>query len=430
MSFQINTNHSASLASMHANHALKESASSLQKLSTGKKINGSADDAAGLAISSKLQNRLATSEKCGLNLQNTLSFLQVQKGVMAKAAEFISRAAELKHHFHSISSNQSDKENYDKEFREIQLQLREMQVQKFNGVSVFASGNVNSLASASNHSSVLRVEDSYDDQYIEIHRTGIFDSLFVERAPPSEIESFNIDGNGLEYKKSIQLKGDSGTIKWAVDSLIRPDRFTISQGNQILFEEILGLPSIKIPMLGIDIDNKVFFGDGVSGEGTQQSKNIEIGFAVDQANPSNQLDFIANRSNQVVSDSDSTPYADAKWEAELEIIYDQTQMSLTDGKLYSLGDFEFSEFSSFIEVMSNALAQNGASQSRINSELEQLQQNQSNLEAADSRIADTDFAVEATRMAKVNILSQASAKMIGEANQLTNIALTIMGQSR
>ena len=376
--------------------------------------------------SSKLQTRLATSEKSGLNLQNTLSFLQVQKGVMAKAAEFISRAAELKHHFHSISSNQSDKENYDKEFREIQLQLREMQAQKFNGVSVFASGNVNSLASASNHSSVLRVEESYDDQYMEIHRTGIFDSLFVERAPPSEIESFNIAGNGLEYQKEIQLKGDSGTIKWSVDSISLPDKFTIVQGTETLFEEILGDPGIP-PFI---LPTQAHFGDGSSGFGSQIEKNIEVGFSVDQSNPSNTLNLLVNKSNLVVGPADPTPLANVSWNADLEVIYDETQMSLTDGKLYSLGDFEFSEFSGFIEVMSNALAQNGASQSRINSELEQLQQNQSNLEAADSRIADTDFALEATRMAKVNILSQASAKMIGEANQLTNIALTIMGQSR
>ena len=301
-----------------------------------------------------------------------------------------------------------------------------MQAQKFNGVSVFASGNVKSLASASKHSSVLRVEESYDDQYMEIHRTGIFDSLFVERAPPSEIESFNIAGNGLEYQKEIQLKGDSGTIKWSVDSISLPDKFTIVQGTETLFEEILGDPGIP-PFI---LPTQAHFGDGSSGFGSQIEKNIEVGFSVDQSNPSNTLNLLVNKNNLVVGPADPTPLANVSWNADLEVIYDETQMSLTDGKLYSLGDFEFSEFSGFIEVMSNALAQNGASQSRINSELEQLQQNQSNLEAADSRIADTDFASEATRMAKVNILSQASAKMIGEANQLTNIALTIMGQSR
>ena len=425
MSFQINTNHSASLASLHANHATRESAASLKKLSTGKKINGSADDSAGLAISSKLRNRLATSEKSGLNFQNTLSFLQVQEGVMSKAAEFIARAAELKHHFHSISVNQSDKENYDKEFREIQLQLREMQAQKFNGVSLFASGNVKSLASASNHSSILKVEESHDDQFMEIHRTGIFDSLFVERAPPSETESFNTAGNGLEYRKSIPLKGDAGTIKWAIDSISWPDKFTIMQGTETLFEEIVGDPGLPFPFG----PNIAHFGDGSSGSGSQVTRNVEVAFSVDQNNPSKTIDLFVNKSNQVIGPADPTPLANVTWNADLEVIYESTQMSLTDGRLYSLGDFEFSEFSGFIDVMSNSLAQNGASQSRIESELRQLQSNQSNLEAADSRIADTDFALEATRMAKVNLLSQASAKMIGEANQLTKIALTIMGQS-
>jgi hypothetical protein len=198
------------------------------------------------------------------------------------------------------------------------------------------------------------------------------------------------------------------------------------QGTESLVEEIIGDPGLP-PPFG---PNVAYFGDGSSGSGSQVTKTIEVGFSVDQSNPSNTVNLFVNKSNQVVGPADPTPLANVTWNADLEVIYDHTQMSLTDGKLYSLGDFEFSEFSSFIEVMSNALAQNGASQSRINSELDQLQQNQSNLEAADSRIADTDFALEATRMAKVNILSQASAKMIGEANQLTNIALTIMGQSR
>ena len=79
--------------------------------------------------------------------------------------------------------------------------------------------------------------------------------------------------------------------------------------------------------------------------------------------------------------------------------------------------------------MADALAQNGASQSRISYEVQQMTENRTHLESADSIITDTDYALESTRLARVNLLSQSSARMIGEANKLSDLALTIMGQN-
>jgi len=50
-----------------------------------------------------------------------------------------------------------------------------------------------------------------------------------------------------------------------------------------------------------------------------------------------------------------------------------------------------------------------------------------NLEAAHGRIMDADIALESTRFARHNVLVQASASMVAQANQLTNIALTVLG---
>ena len=289
MSFEINTNMTASMASMNANQALKDTALSLKKLSTGKKINGSDAAAAGIAISSKLQNKLSNYEKLNGNFQNSLSFFKTQKGIIDTAAKMLTRAAELKHNFHSITANQYDKENYDKEFKEIQLQLREMQAEKFNGVSLFASGMIKSLASASTHSSILEVEKMEQDRNLEIHRTGIFDSLFVERAPPSEIESFNTTGSGLEFRQSIQLKGDSGEISWDIDSISWPDKFTIMHGSDLLFEEIIVIRVYLRPSVRILLSLQT-----VLGSGTQITKNIKVNFPLDPQIATN-LDFIVNK---------------------------------------------------------------------------------------------------------------------------------------
>ena len=77
--------------------------------------------------------------------------------------------------------------------------------------------------------------------------------------------------------------------------------------------------------------------------------------------------------------------------------------------------------------LADARAENGAEQNRLNVAVELLMQNQTNLEAAHGRIVDADIALESTRMARENVLVQTSAAMLSQANQLTNIALQILG---
>ena len=72
-------------------------------------------------------------------------------------------------------------------------------------------------------------------------------------------------------------------------------------------------------------------------------------------------------------------------------------------------------------------AENGAEQNRLSMASDLLKQNQTNLEAAYGRIMDADIAMESTRMARHNVMVQASASMVAQANQLTSIALTVLG---
>ena len=59
--------------------------------------------------------------------------------------------------------------------------------------------------------------------------------------------------------------------------------------------------------------------------------------------------------------------------------------------------------------------------------IEFLQTNMTNLEAAHGRIMDADIALESTRFARQNVFVQASAAMTAQANQLTNVALQLLG---
>lgn len=98
----------------------------------------------------------------------------------------------------------------------------------------------------------------------------------------------------------------------------------------------------------------------------------------------------------------------------------------TDGFIDDISSLSISQFTHVIEKVADARAENGAEQQRIQQSYELHQTNLVNIEAAHGKIMDVDVALESTRFARNNVLVQASASMTAQANQLTNIALTLL----
>ena len=96
------------------------------------------------------------------------------------------------------------------------------------------------------------------------------------------------------------------------------------------------------------------------------------------------------------------------------------------GFVNSITEISISQFTQVIEKVADARAENGAEQQRINQSYELHQTNLVNIEAAHGKIMDVDVALESTRFAKNNVLVQASASMTAQANQLTQVALTLL----
>ena len=139
MPININTNAAASTASYYLSKNNASLQKSLNRLSSGSRITKPSDDAGGLAVSMKLKgtiNRLSGVEK---NIGNAISFLQVQDGILENASKIVDRMAELKALSQDVLKNDSDIANYNSEFKNLQVQLYQMNETKFNGVSLFAT---------------------------------------------------------------------------------------------------------------------------------------------------------------------------------------------------------------------------------------------------------------------------------------------------
>ena len=155
----INTNTASSLAAYNVGNTNAQLQRSLQRLSSGSRINSSFDDAGGLAVSMKLSASIRRTEATQANVNNALSFLETQDGVLKSADKVLSRMAELVHLSTDVTKSTADRSLYQTEFQSLQAQLQSMQGESFNGVSLFATGNLDTAISTTNALSVVTSED-------------------------------------------------------------------------------------------------------------------------------------------------------------------------------------------------------------------------------------------------------------------------------
>ena len=100
----------------------------------------------------------------------------------------------------------------------------------------------------------------------------------------------------------------------------------------------------------------------------------------------------------------------------------------SDESFYNnINSISISTFVDVIERIADARTENGAEQNRLNLVDDFLDRKITNLESAHGRMMDADMALESTRFARQNVLLQSSAAMVAQANQLSSIALTLLG---
>ena len=155
----INTNTASSMAAYNVGNTNVQLQRSLQRLSSGSRINSSFDDAGGLAVSMKLSASIRRTEATQANVNNALSFLETQDGVLKSADKVLSRMAELVHLSTDVTKSTADRSLYQTEFQSLQAQLQSMQGESFNGVSLFATGNLDTAISTTNALSVVTSEN-------------------------------------------------------------------------------------------------------------------------------------------------------------------------------------------------------------------------------------------------------------------------------
>ena len=343
MPLVINTNTSATSASFNLSRSNEALRKSLGRLSSGNRITSPADDAGGLAVAYKLNSKAQRTTGVIQNVQNALSYLQIQDGNLETVGKVLDRMSELRTMAQDVTKNSSDIENYSKEFVELQGQLKQIKNETFNGISLFSSGTY----SATNDPTIERADNALTDLVSD----------------PTDAIKFH------KYSRTLYTHPGGQTNDGSISL------------NVVNLEHILQIGNL-------DQTNRPYW-DTTNAVATATDVNL----------------------GNVEDDQNSA-----------------TNNGLTaDGFIKSILAVSVGAFTNAIEKLADARAENGAEQNRAMQVEGMLQASLVNLEAAHGRIMDADIALESTRYAKQNVLVQAGAAMTAQANQLTNVALSLLG---
>ena len=146
-------------STFHLGQNNKNLQKSLVRLSTGLRINSSADDPAGLSVSMKLTMALRRNEAASTNVNSAVSYLQTQDGALDVADSILLRMSELASLASSGTISSSDRASYDTEADNLKVYLGTLFSETFNGISLFQSSNTGTPSTNSTLSVVTSLEN-------------------------------------------------------------------------------------------------------------------------------------------------------------------------------------------------------------------------------------------------------------------------------
>jgi len=387
MSLYISTNQGAVTANYHLGRNSTELQRSMQRLASGSRINRPSDDAGGLAVSMKLQaaiNRLAGAEK---NIQNGISYLEVQDGILESIGTIVDRMSELKGLSRDVMKNENDQKTYNREFKDLQVQLKDMINGTFNGVSLFAMH-----ASDNGDGTVSITQGIFDIDGAYAHRDHTID-VFTS--------ADGSNGAKVSIHKSLAwsaLTFDSGDLS---KKLNYAAAYTSTTGGKtdsyvdVLSGDDVALTS-QTSLANVNNDNWSFTTDN---EGNTVAKTT--------------ADIIADTNKDLEDHSEKDP-----------LVFTLAARSLDHA--INLNNVSVNVFLTAMENIAALRAVNGAAMSRLEFQSVNLSRQRTNMEAANGRIKDVDMGAETTRMAKYSVLRQASAAMLAQANSAPEVALMLI----
>lgn len=388
MGMQVNTNLAANNAYRNLNTTQNQLSKSMEKLSSGLRINRAADDAAGLAISEGLKSQVNGYTVAARNAQDGISVVQTAEGGLTEVHSILQRMRDLAVQAGNDSNNDDSRKAITKEATQLNSELtRISDSTNFNGIK---------LLDGSNKSLSFQVgAGSGSENQISVDLNGADVKTIANNLSGGDLTT-----TGTKFAiADVSLLGGAAsftTSKGGVDT-------TVTTGTIAAVTSVEDYASALRADAGFSSNFTVTVDKDANGAGTGIVVTAKDG------------GVLANATNATAGTGLAAGVAGAAVTGGVK--FDTAANAQASIKLIDTQ----------ITAVSAARADIGAVQNRMESAINSLNVGKENLSAAASRITDVDMASEMVSFTRSNILSQAGTAMLAQANQSNQGVLKLLG---
>jgi flagellin len=481
MTATINTNINSLTAQRNLTMSQASLSTSMQRLSSGLRINSAKDDAAGLAISERFTSQIRGLNQAVRNANDGISMAQTAEGALSSSGTMLQRVRELAVQSANATNSASDRRAINQESNQLLAELdRIASTTQFNGINLLdgtAATQVYQVGANANQTITTTTNNFHTNTY----GAQLMTSTNVASAATATSLAGAVQINGQSQQTvTLTATDTAGSAAKAINALADSTgvtavahntaelKFTTNTGTVLL--DVKGSNSTAVSIAftaptndaaglaaGINAFNNVSAQTGI----TASLNANKDGIVLSSANGDN-IDLTNNSASAVatLAAQDSTSATLAFTAA--------TSMAAAGGTAVAVGAVELSSDTSYsigtsasalftasdastlnavssidlstvdgatkaLKIIDSALqsvngqrAKFGATQSRFESTVANLQTTAENASASRSRIQDADFAAETANLSRSQILQQAGTAMVAQANQLPQGVLALL----
>ncbi|MBE5172505.1 flagellin [Vibrio parahaemolyticus] len=377
MAITVNTNVAALVAQRHLTSATDMLNQSMERLSSGKRINSAKDDAAGLQISNRLQSQMRGLDVAVRNANDGISIMQTAEGAMNEVTNIMQRMRDLSLQSANGSNSQAERTALQEEVTELNDELNRIaETTSFGGRKLLNGAFGKSsfqIGAASGEAVQIELKsmrtDGLDMGGFNYVAQGRADSDWQVKENANDLTMSFTNRSGETEKIQINAKAGDDIEELATYINGQTDKVTASVNEK---------GQLQIFMAGEETAGTISFSGDLASE---------LGMSLKGYDAVNNLNITTvGGAQQAVAVLD-------------------TAMKFVDSQRAELGAY----------------------QNRFNHAINNLDNIHENLAASNSRIQDTDYAKETTQMVKQQILQQVSTTILAQAKQAPNLALTLLG---
>ena len=378
----INTNMAANIASNSLTRNERSMSATMERLSTGLRINSAKDDAAGLAISSKMTSQINGLKQAVRNSNDAISMVQVAEGAMKEVTNMFQRMRELAIQAISDSNTSNDRVALNNEYKQLSQEVQRIaENTQWNGTNILDGARTN--------------------------------TVFQVGANASQTIAVNFGDLGTN---NITASTNGTSTITLSSGLLQADDVITYKVNDTHFG--------TITVASGDLDSSgVFEGDSTdSNKVTPVEKDAdgadvtELVTAAVVSNSGKTITLTITGASDKISDVSLSRGTHAP-------------VAATDITTSKFANTALGVLDTAIKNVNDTRASLGASMSRLEFASDNLQNVAQNTSAARSRVLDADYASETTELARTQIIQQAGTAMLAQANQSQQAVLSLLNFS-